>query len=135
MSDCIFCKIVSEEIPSYRIFENDHALVFLDIAPVNPGHMLIVPKMHYACLEDIPEEELVEVIKAVQKAGFAVKKGLGAEGYSVQLNNDPVAGQIIPHLHFHVIPRNEKDGLRLWPQGAYREGEARETIERLKQAI
>ena len=130
--DCIFCKIIAGEIPSYKVYEDDGALAFLDIAPVNYGHILVVPKKHFVNMEDIPEDELCKIIKAVKKIGKALKDGLGVIGYNVQVNNDPIAGQIVPHIHFHVIPRNEGDGLKLWPQGKYGECEAEEVLEKIK---
>lgn len=130
--DCIFCKIVNGEIPSYKVYEDDNTLAFLDIAPVNPGHTLVIPKKHYANFEEIPEEDLCELIKVVKKVGQSIKEGLGVEGYNVMENNDPIAGQIIPHIHFHVIPRLGGDGLKLWRQSEYKEGEAEETLNKIK---
>ena len=129
---CIFCKIVAGEIPSYKIYEDEQVLAFLDIAPVNPGHTLVVPKKHYANLEEAPEEVLCALMKAIKKIGVQMKSGLGVAGYNIMENNDQVAGQIIPHLHFHIIPRKSGDGLELWPQGKYAEGEAEKTVEKLK---
>jgi len=129
---CIFCKIIAGEIPCYKVYEDDDVLAFLDIAPMNYGHVLVLPKKHFANFEEIPEQELYAVIKVVKKIGKAIKQGLGAPGYNVQVNNDPVAGQIIPHIHFHVIPRNEGDGLKLWPQGKYGNGEAEEVLEKVR---
>lgn len=130
--DCIFCKIVAGELPSYKIYEDEKTLVFLDIAPVNLGHALVIPKKHYANLEEIPEDELCHLMKVVKKIGKSLKDGLGATGYNVMENNDPIAGQIIPHIHFHLIPRIEGDGLKLWPQGEYREGEAEDVLRKIK---
>ncbi len=129
--DCIFCKIVASEIPSYKVYEDESTLAFLDIAPVNFGHTLVIPKKHYANLEEIPEEELCQVIKTVKKVGQMVKTGLGVQGYNVVSNNDPIAGQIVPHLHWHIVPRIENDNLASWPQGEYKEGEAEETLKKL----
>ena len=129
--DCIFCKIIAGEIPSFKVYEDENVLAFLDIAPVNPGHTLIVPKKHYANMEEIGEEELGSLIVAVKRVGKAIKDGLGAAGYNISENNDPIAGQIVPHLHFHIIPRRQGDGLRLWPQGKYGEGEAEEIVKRI----
>ncbi|PIR13634.1 HIT family protein [Candidatus Falkowbacteria bacterium CG11_big_fil_rev_8_21_14_0_20_39_10] len=129
---CIFCKIVAGEIPSHKIYEDENVLAFLDIAPVNPGHILVITKNHYTNFEDTPEEELANLIKAIKKVGRAIKKGLGASGYNVTENNDPAAGQIIPHIHFHVIPRNKGDGLKLWPQGKYIEGGGEEVVKKIK---
>jgi len=129
--DCIFCKIIAGEIPSFKVYEDENSLAFLDIAPVNPGHTLIVPKKHYVNMEEIPEDQLCQLAAVIKKIGKAVKDGLGAEGYNVTENNDPISGQIVPHLHFHVIPRRQGDGLRLWPQGKYGEGEAEEILKKL----
>jgi len=130
--DCIFCKIVAGEIPSYRIYEDKETLAFLDVGPVNYGHTLVIPKKHVENLETIDEETLGKVVMTVKKVGRSIKTGLGAKGYNIGLNNDQVAGQIIPHLHFHVMPRTEGDGLKLWPQGKYGEGEAEEAMKKLK---
>ena len=132
MDDCIFCKLVKSEIPSYKVFENDFVLAFLDIAPVNPGHTLVIPKVHYANFEEIPQEYLFEIMKIVQRVGRSLKDNLHVAGYNVLLNNDPVAGQIVNHLHFHLIPRKESDGLHLWPQGKYGEVEAEEILNKIK---
>ena len=116
---CIFCKIVAGEIPSYKVYEDKQTLAFLDVAPVSPGHTLVITKKHYANLEEIPEDELEALIRAVKKIGQAIKEGLAAAGYNAQINNDPVAGRVISHIHFHIIPRSENDGLKLWPQSKY----------------
>lgn len=133
--DCIFCKIIAGEIPSFKVYEDEDSLAFLDIAPVNPGHTLIVPKKHYVNMEEIPKDQLCQLAAAIKKVGKAVKDGLGAEGYNVTENNDPISGRIVPHLHFHVIPRRQGDGLRLWPQGKYGEGEAEEVVKKIKNEI
>jgi histidine triad (HIT) family protein len=128
---CIFCKIVEKKLPAYRIYEDDISLAFLDIAPVNPGHTLVIPKNHYANLEEIPEEELKELIATVKIVGLMLKDNLGIPGYNLIVNNDPVAGQEIAHLHFHLVPRREGDSLALWPQGKYSEGEAEEVSKKI----
>ncbi|MFA6393327.1 MAG: HIT family protein [Patescibacteria group bacterium] len=133
--DCVFCKIIKGEIPDYPVYEDELTLAFLDIGPVNYGHTLIVPKEHYANIDEVPEDILCAVIKTVKKIGAALKTGLNVKGYNVMENNDPVAGQVIPHLHFHVIPRTEGDGLRLWPGGKYGDGEAEEAMEKINKAI
>lgn len=115
MTDCVFCKIIKKEIPSNIIYENDKVIVFLDINPVNDGHTLIVPKEHYENLLDAPKEILEELILATQKIAKAVTKALNYSGFNLGVNNGQVAGQIIPHLHFHIIPRKEGDNLKPWP--------------------
>ena len=130
--NCIFCKIIAGEIPSYKVYEDEATLAFLDINPVNPGHTLIVPKRHFANIEEADEETLSLIMKTVKKVGQSLKKNLGAQGYNLLENNDPIAGQIVPHLHFHVTPRLENDGLNLWPQKEYKENEAEEVLNKIK---
>ena len=133
--DCVFCKILKGEIPSDKVYENDKVYAFLDIMPVNPGHTLVIPKEHYDNIEDLPEDMMCEMSKAVKRVGQAIKKGLGSKGYNIALNNGRVAGQVVPHVHFHVIPRKASDGLKLWPQGQYQDQEAKEVINRLIEVI
>jgi len=132
MENCIFCKIIAGEIPSYKVYEDEQVLAFLDINPVNPGHTLIVPKKHFFNIEEADEETLCQVIKILKKVGLSLKKNLAAPGYNAQVNNDPAAGQAVPHLHFHVTPRLKDDGLELWPQKKYKENEAEEVLDKIK---
>ena len=124
MDECIFCKIIKGEIPSNKVYENKNFFAFLDIGPVNKGHTLVIPKKHYKNLLDMPEEELKGYMETIQKVSNAVKKGVNAEGISINMSNESAAGQVVMHAHFHLIPRFKDDGLRLWPQGRYKEGEA-----------
>lgn len=128
---CIFCKIINGEIPCYKVYEDENVLAFLDIKPLNPGHTLVVPKKHYENLEEINEEDLTALILAIKKIGALIKEKLGVAGYNVSANNGAVAGQEVPHLHFHIIPRHENDGLSPWPRKEYKEGEAEEVIKKL----
>ena len=123
-NNCIFCKILKGEIPSNKIYENDKILAFLDINPNNPGHTLVIPKEHYEHLEDVPDELLEEVIKIVKKVTIAVKEALGTDSVNIHLNNGKTAGQLVPHMHFHIIPRFENDGYKLWSGKSYKEGQA-----------
>jgi len=132
---CLFCDIVEGNIPSVKIYETENVLAFLDIAPVNYGHTLVIPKKHFQNLEEIPEVELFEVMKVVKKVGAAVKNGLGVAGYNVGLNNDPISGQVVSHIHFHVMPRNENDGYKLWQGGRYGDGEMEEVAKKIKSNI
>lgn len=129
---CIFCKIVSGEIPSYKIFEDEKTLAFLDIKPVRPGHTLIIPKKHVQNLEEVNPEDLAALILTVKKIGKLLKDKLLVEGYNISSNNDAIAGQVIPHLHFHIVPRASGDGLTLWPGYDYQSGEAGQILEKLK---
>lgn len=128
---CIFCQIVKKEIPASIFYEDEIALAFLDIKPVNPGHALVIPKGHVANLEEISDSDLALLIGAVKKVGRMLKDKLGISGYNLVLNNDPIAGQEIFHLHFHLIPRFENDGLKLFPAGGYKMGEKEELLNKL----
>jgi histidine triad (HIT) family protein len=133
--DCVFCKIIEGAIPSFKVYEDELTLAFLDIGPVNYGHTLVVPKEHYANIDEVSEDLLCAVMKTVKKIGAALKSGLGVKGYNIMENNDPIAGQVVPHLHFHVIPRTEGDGLGLWPGGKYGDSEAEEAARKISSAI
>lgn len=128
---CVFCKIISREIPAYIVYEDEKVLAFLDQRPTSLGHTLVVPKSHYANLEEISEEDLAALMLAVKKVGRLLKDKLGIAGYNVNENNDPVAGQVVNHLHFHVIPRAENDGLKLWEGKEYKPGEVESLISKL----
>jgi histidine triad (HIT) family protein len=132
---CIFCKIVKGEIPSEKIYEDSEVLAFLDIFPVNKGHALVIPKKHYETIMDLPDELLAKVAVAVKKVSAAVKKATNAEGISIGQSNHPEAGQAIPHVHFHVMPRYANDGFRHWKQGKYSEGEMRIYGEKVRKAF
>ena len=123
MEDCIFCKIINGEIPSSKIYEDNDTIVFLDIAPINKGHCLVVPKKHYLDLLDAPSDLVTKVMRVSQKVGEAVMKGVKADGFNIGINNKKAAGQVVFHLHVHVIPRFKNDGLQLWKGGKYKENE------------
>lgn len=131
MDECIFCKIIKGKIPSSKIYENENFFAFLDIAPVNKGHTLIIPKKHYKNILDMPEEKLNGYMETVKKVAKAVMKGVNADGINISMNNEKAAGQVVMHAHIHVIPRFENDGLKLWPQGKYQEGESEKTREKI----
>lgn len=120
MPDCIFCKIAASEIPSAKIYEDDKVFAFLDLAPAAKGHTLIVPKAHAETILDLPAGFGESVLVAMAKIGRAQMKALGAAGFNCLQNNFSAAGQEVMHLHWHVIPRFEGDGLGLkWAQGKY----------------
>ena len=108
--DCIFCKIAGKQIPNYTVYEDKNALAFLDIHPCALGHTVVVPKKHYERLEDMPADELALLIGAVQKAVKKLSEKLKPAGFNVGLNNGPEAGQAVPHLHWHILPRYSGDG-------------------------
>jgi len=135
MNDCIFCKIIAGDIPSFKVYENDFVLAFLDIAPVSRGHILVIPKKHFSNFEEINNDYLNQVFEAVKKIALILKKKLKISGYNISVNNDPVAGQIIPHFHVHIIPREKNDGLKLWPGGEYPKNEAEKISKIIKNSL
>lgn len=108
--DCIFCKIIKGDIPCTRIYEDPDVLVFMDIGPVVKGHALVIPKAHHNPLMDTPPEVLQKLITVVRKVARAQEKALDADGINVSQANGAAAGQVVPHIHFHVIPRFTTDG-------------------------
>ncbi|OEU71797.1 MAG: HIT family hydrolase [Desulfovibrio sp. S3730MH75] len=117
--DCIFCKIVAGEIPCFKIYETENVLSFLDIGPVNKGHALVIPKVHYENIWDMPADLGKDIITAAQLAGDAIVKATGADGMNLLMNNNEAAGQLVFHAHFHIIPRFAEDGLKHWDQMEY----------------
>ncbi|WP_316898586.1 HIT family protein [Pseudodesulfovibrio indicus] len=118
-SDCIFCKIVAGDIPCAKVFESETVLAFLDIAPVNAGHALVLPKDHHPTLMDLPTGLGGDLLAALKAVGGAVMEATGADGLNLMQNNHEAAGQLVHHAHFHLVPRFSDDGLRLWPQAPY----------------
>ncbi|MFW9938885.1 MAG: HIT family protein [Candidatus Thorarchaeota archaeon] len=109
IKDCVFCQIIERQIPSKIFFENDYNLAFLDIYPVSKGHSIVIPKNHYANLEEIPDEELSRLYRDIKKIARLIHKKLNLDGYNILQNNFKAAGQVINHFHVHIIPRNEND--------------------------
>jgi len=121
--DCIFCKMSAGEIPVTKVYEDEVVLAFLDIGPLSDGHTLLIPKKHYENLHDCPAELLGSVCSRLGKIAKAVAIGMNSEGYNLLCNNGSAAGQIVKHLHFHIIPRNTGDGLfDRWPAYKYEQG-------------
>lgn len=130
--DCIFCKIVAGEITAYKVYEDDRVLAFLDITPVNPGHTLVIPKAHYENLLDLPEEEARNLISTIKKISSAILAGVESSGFNLGLNNGEAAGQVVKHVHFHIMPRLDGDGHKLWSGQPYGEGEAQAVTAKIK---
>jgi len=110
MENCIFCKIVKGEIPSYKVYENEKVLVILDINPANEGHLLVIPKKHFENIFDIEEDYLVEVIKVAKKLAMLF---IEYDGLNLLQNNKEQAGQVVKHFHLHLIPRVKGDENRI----------------------
>jgi len=133
--DCVFCKVIKRELPSYKVYEDDKVLAFLDIKPVHAGHTLVVPKNHSENIFDIASEDWLAVADVVRKLAIAIEKGVGADGVNIAMNNREHAGQVVHHPHVHIIPRFKNDGLKLMPQRAYETGEAESAAERIRAAL
>lgn len=119
-SDCIFCRIVAGELPSARVYEDEDTIAFMDIGPVVKGHTLIIPRQHWDPITETPPEVLQKLIVVVRRIAHAQIKGLGAAAINVTQANGKLAGQIVPHIHFHVIPRFENQGPNWnWTPGEY----------------
>ena len=137
--DCIFCKIVAGDLPCYKLYEDELVLAFLDIGPLTPGHCLIIPKKHYARLDDIGQEDaatLAAIAQLAPKLARAAMAATGTTDWNLLQNNGAVAGQVVGHVHFHVIPRSEADGLGYrWPAGKLDAGDAERLVEQIGGAI
>jgi histidine triad (HIT) family protein len=118
---CIFCRIISGEIPSRKIFEDEHVLVILDINPASDGHCIVLPKEHYQILPQLPESEIAQVFTAAKKTSHVLLKALGATGTTIFLANGALAGQKSPHFMLHVVPRMENDSLFDIPKNSVKE--------------
>lgn len=110
--DCLFCRIVSGELSSFKVYEDVSILAFLDINPASEGHTLIAPKKHFDKFTDMGAGDVAALFEAARKITFAVEKAFSAEGSNIGINNGKVAGQEVPHVHVHVIPRKKGDGGR-----------------------
>lgn len=107
---CIFCKIARGEIPSLKVHEDAETLAFLDISPLAEGHTLVVPKAHAVLVQDLSPDASRALWASVQTVAAKLQKALGAEGTTIGVNNGRAAGQEVPHVHVHVVPRRSGDG-------------------------
>jgi histidine triad (HIT) family protein len=133
--ECLFCQIVAGEVPAIKVAESDNAIAILDINAVNPGHTLIISKKHSTNLLDADDEILKEMILFTKRVAQAILDGLEYDAFNLELNNGRIAGQIIPHLHWHIVPRISDDGLQHWPGKKYLAGEAEVVAEKIKAQI
>jgi histidine triad (HIT) family protein len=115
-TDCIFCKIISGNLPATQIYETPRVMAFLDVLPVQLGHTLVVSKSHYDNLLDLPDDLFLEMGQVGRKVAQAFQEVLRAQGFNLVMNNYEVAGQTVFHTHIHVIPRFADDGMRIIPQ-------------------
>lgn len=121
---CVFCGIADGSIPGFKVLDEQAVVAFLDINPLAEGHLLVIPRRHYERLDEMPGDELARLADQLPRLARAVVEATAAEGYNVLQNNGSCAGQAVGHVHFHIIPRVEADGLGYrWPAGQYGAGE------------
>jgi histidine triad (HIT) family protein len=108
--DCIFCRIVAGDIPSRTIYEDTEVLAFLDANPLSAGHTLVVPKAHHQFVREVPADLSASVFETVHELVARIEDAVDADGHTIAVNDGPAAGQEVPHLHVHVVPRFDGDG-------------------------
>ena len=126
--ETIFSKIIAGDIPCEKVYEDDRVLAFLDINPVNHGHTLVIPKEHTTNIFDVAPETLAQLITVAQRVAAAQRDALACDGVNLVMNNGEAAGQEVPHIHFHVIPRYIDDGKMPRPHKTPYENEEASTI-------
>jgi histidine triad (HIT) family protein len=133
---CTFCAVVAGDVPAHRVLEDDGFVAFLDIRPLFPGHVLVVPRPHVETLADLPAADAGPLFERVRALAGVMEAALGAQGSFVAVNNR--VSQSVPHLHVHVVPRTKGDGLRgfFWPRQRYgSDEEAAAVADRLRSAL
>lgn len=132
----IFDKILSGEIPSHKVYEDDHVLAFLDIGPLSDGHTLVIPKERKAQLHQLSDESAAAIGRVLPRICRAVMRATGATDYNILQNNGSAAHQVVMHVHFHIIPKLGRDGLGLlWPAKQLSDSTARDLVEKMRKAL
>lgn len=135
-ADCVFCKVLRGEMPSEKVAEGERWVAILDIRPVRPGHTLVLSKEHVESLTGAPAAVAADLLAAVQKLAPALLRATGSDAFNVMINNGRPAGQLVPHLHFHIVPRKADDGVKFgWRQNPYPEGEMAKTADAIRRAL
>jgi len=129
--DCIFCKIIKGEIPCYKIYEDDNVISFLDINPVTKGHLLVIPKKHITRFKDLNDNTCISLFNAIKKILEKIENNI-SKHYNISINQGKFAGQIVDHLHIHIIPRYENDGLEMWEGKQLKDIEVNELLNKLR---
>ncbi len=136
MENCIFCKIIAGEIPSAKVYEDELVYAFLDISPINKGHVLVIPKEHHESVAAVDEATAGRMMKIGSRIGIALKRELEADAYNLHLADGTAAGQVVMHAHLHIVPRWIEDGFHWnWRQLSYADGEMAEIVGKLAQRI
>ncbi len=131
----MFAKIIRREIPAEIVYEDDDTIAFLDIHPNAPGHTLVVPKKPVRNIFDVDDETLARVMRTVRRIAPAVRDAVGAHGVHINSNHEAAAGQIVFHLHFHIIPRHDRGEFEFWPKDAKAEKDMGAIAKRIRDAI
>jgi len=134
---CPFCSIASGEAAASIVYEDENVLAFMDLSPTTIGHTLVIPREHWENIYEIPEETLTKLIAVVKRVSVAVKKTVDADGIIVIQNNGRAAGQMVFHLHFHVIPASSNSGVRRRHHGRVASERARldETAQKIRENL
>ena len=136
MDECIFCAIASGKLDSFKIYEDDDILAFLDVGPLSDGHTLVIPKQHFEKIHQCPDAVLGRIFSKIGIIAKAVFVAMDSDGYNVLCNNGRAAGQLVEHLHFHIVPRNENDGLfNRWPSYSYQAGKAEKIASEIRNKL
>lgn len=128
MNECIFCKIVAGDVPADIVYDDNDTLAFLDINPINPGHILVIPKEHHEHMFETPNALLEKLITVSKLVGNAAWQAVDADGMNLGCNTKDAGGQEIPHTHFHVMPRFIDDGHTMWHGKPYESEEQKKAI-------
>jgi histidine triad (HIT) family protein len=130
--DCVFCRIVAGELPAHKIYEDEHAIAFMDINPATRGHALVIPRKHARDLLEIEDSEIEATIIVAQRVAARMCERLGAKGINIINSCGQVAWQTVFHFHLHVIPRYEGDSMRLpWTPSAGNQRDVAEAAQAL----
>lgn len=136
MEKTVFQKIIDRELPADIVYEDEQTLAFLDIEPNTPGHTLVIPKKYCLNVFDCDDESWIAVMRTVRLIAPAVRDAVGAKGVHINSNHGEEAGQVVPHLHMHIIPRHSRDEFEFWPHiGKYEAGEAQQIAESIRSRI
>lgn len=131
--DCVLCKIVAGEIPCVKVLQDDVALALMDIGPLAEGHVLLIPRQHVETIDDLTADEAAALLRHLPALVGGVSGATGCEGVNVLQNNGRVANQVVPHVHFHIIPRNAGDEFHFnWPAGKYPPGRSEEIARKIR---
>ena len=136
MEDTIFMKIIRKEVPAHIVYEDDATIAFLDVKPSAPGHTLVIPKKFATNIFDVDEATLSAVMRTVRKIAPAVRDAVGAHGVHINSNHGTAAGQVVFHLHFHIIPRQKRSDFTFsWPKKKIMQSAFATIAEKIRQSI